>query len=109
MAESVTFERIVELVKDGNVLISNHGYDELADDDISVMEVVESIEKAEVLEDYPDFGKGPCCLVLQYDRTNLPVHVVWGIPKGHDKPAVLITAYRPDPKKWSADLKRRRP
>ena len=30
-------------------------------------------------------------------RAGEPIHVVWGIPKGHDKPVVLVTAYRPDP------------
>jgi hypothetical protein len=28
------------------------------------------------------------------------VHVVWGIPKGYDEPVVMVTAYRPDPKRW---------
>ncbi len=29
------------------------------------------------------------------------IHVVWGIPKGHNKPAVLVTAYKPNPKRWN--------
>jgi hypothetical protein len=37
----------------------------------------------------------------------MPVHTVWGIPKDKKNPAVLITAYRPDPEKWSDDFKRR--
>ena len=36
-----------------------------------------------------------------------PIHVVWGIPKGARSPAVLVTAYRPDPAKWSSDFIRR--
>jgi hypothetical protein len=34
--------------------------------------------------------------------------VVWGIPKGQEKPAVVVTAYRPDSNKWSDDYLRRK-
>jgi hypothetical protein len=46
-------------------------------------------------------------LALQRDRDGSPVHVLWGIPRGETGPAVLVTAYRPDPRRWSDDLKRR--
>jgi hypothetical protein len=46
--------------------------------------------------------------VLQRDRDRNPIHVVWGIPKGADRPAVLVTAYRPDLARWSDDFMERR-
>jgi hypothetical protein len=102
------FDQILTLIHQGAVRISLHGYDELAADNIPVREVMTGVENALVIEEYPEYPKGPCLLLLQTDAQDDPVHVVWGIPKGKDSPAVLITAYRPDPDKWSSDFTRRR-
>ena len=107
MEESKTYLKIKRLIDEGEILISSHGYDELADDGITVSEVLHTVEEAIVLEDYPDFGKGPAVLLLQKDKNHKPIHTVWGIPRGRQEPAVLVTAYRPDPKLWSSDFKRR--
>lgn len=101
---SDTFRRIVELVRGGNVQISVHGYDEMAADGILAGEAIEGAVVATVVEDYPDYFKGPCTLVLQRDRGGNPIHVVWGIPRERTSPAVLVTAYRPDPMRWTDDF-----
>ena len=108
MIRSDTFRKIKNLIEKSDVLISSHGYDELAEDGILAKEILASIDSAIVLEDYPDFGKGPCCLVLQRDAKDAPIHAVWGISIGTQRPAVLITAYRPSVDRWSEDFTRRK-
>jgi hypothetical protein len=36
------------------------------------------------------------------------VHAVWAFDEGAGR-AILVTVYRPDPARWSDDLKTRRP
>ena len=103
-----TLTELKHLVASGDVRISEHGYDELANDGLTAREIVGGIDEAILVEDYPDYPKGASVLVLQSDRNGEFVHVVWGIPKGHTGPAVLVTAYRPDPERWNAEFKRRR-
>lgn len=104
-----TFKNILKLVRDDDVVVSNHGYDELAGDSLTAREILAGISDAVIIEDYPVYPKGPCVLVLQQDSMGNPVHVVWGIPKSNPSPAVLVTAYRPNPSLWSSDFLRRKP
>ena len=104
---SRTLDLVTALIARGEVRISEHGYDELAADALSVGEILAGIGGAQLVEDYPEYAKGPCVLVLQTDRDGAPIHVVWGIPAGRATPAVLVTAYRPDKTKWSGDFRTR--
>ncbi|MBE0434298.1 MAG: DUF4258 domain-containing protein [Methylomicrobium sp.] len=101
-------ERIKALVQAGELRISEHGYDELAEDHLTVKEVIAGIRAAVIVEEYPNYPKGPSALFLQKDNAGCSIHVVWGIPQGYEKPAVLITAYRPDPERWNESFMRRR-
>lgn len=38
--------------------------------------------------------------MLEHDKTGKPILVVRGIPKEHTSPAVVVTAYGPEPAKW---------
>ena len=105
---SKTLRQVQELVGEGEVRISDHGYDEMAEDVIFARDVVAGADEALVVEDYPGYPKGPCALVLQRDCDNRPIHVVWGIPQGASSPAVVVTAYRPDPELWTSDFMRRK-
>jgi hypothetical protein len=95
------------LITAGDVRISEHGYDALADDGFTVDELLLGAGSAVVVEEYPDYPKGAAVLVLQRSVDGSPVHAVWGVPRGYNRPAVLVTAYRPDPNLWDETFTRR--
>lgn len=106
---SDTLQRIQRLGALGRLVVSDHAYDELGEDGILAVELIDGLPEAVVIEDYPNAFKGPSVLVLQKDRAGREVHAVWGIPAGKTEPAVLVTAYRPDPFRWSDDFRKRNP
>ena len=102
------WDEIVALIEKRDIKISEHGYDELAAENITVREVVVGSPGGIVLEEYPDYSKGPCVLAMLKDRDGHPIHAVWGVPRGSTSPAVLVTAYRPDPERWTDGFRRRK-
>jgi hypothetical protein len=105
---SETLRRVQALVLGGDYIISRHGFRELAADDIVAQDAIVGVHAAILVEDYPDSRKEPSVLVLQYDRNSRPIHVMWGVPRAHGGPAILVTAYRPAPERWSPDFRRRK-
>jgi len=103
-----TLRRVQTLVLAGAVEVSDHGYDELGKDAILMGDALAGIATAFAVEDYPDRHRGPSVLTLQQDANGRPVHVVWAITADRST-AVLVTAYRPDPKLWDSDFKQRKP
>ena len=103
---SRTWERILDLVARGEILISEHGHDELSDwTMIRVRDIVGGVSGQKCSKTTPPIPKVPALLVLERDRDGRPLHAVWGIPRGAESPAVLVTAYRPDTTRWSDDFK----
>lgn len=62
-----TLNSVRKLVSVGNIRISEHGYDELSDEGILVREIIAGLSDTVEIEDYPDYAKGACVLVLQRD------------------------------------------
>ena len=95
------------LVAAGKMKVSLHAAQELGNDGILIEPVIDGIANATEIESYPAYHKGPCVLVLQFDEGGMPLHLLWGIPARAEQPAVLVTAYRPDPDRWDASFTRR--
>ncbi len=105
---SETFERIKKLVDEQNILPSEHAFMALADDELGVLDITSQLHSAIIVEDYPDYQKGPAVLVMTESERVGWIHSVWGIPAGAKEPATLITAYVPDPQKWYPGFLKRR-
>ena len=72
------FEKVCVLVSAGDVRISEHGYDELAEDGLTARDVLSGIVDAAVVEEFPNYPKGLCVLLLQKDKSGSPIHAVGG-------------------------------
>lgn len=105
---SATFSLVKGLVAAEKVIVSLHANKRFAESGLTTAEVEAGAATGIVVEDYPDYHKGPSVLVLQLDSIGRPVHVLWGIRKGSGEPAVIITAYRPDTEIWSPDFRSRK-
>ena len=58
-----TLATLKRLVATEDIRISEHGYEELINDELTAREIVCGIDKAILVEDYPDYPKGPSVLV----------------------------------------------
>jgi hypothetical protein len=105
---SETLRRIQALVLGGDYLVSDHGFNELEEDAILPVEAIAGIAAAIAIEEYRDRTRGPSVLALQHDGHGRAIHIVWGIAAGQRRPAVLITAYRPNPALWDSDFRKRK-
>ena len=97
MITNDTFAALRALIGRGEVVVSEHGYDELANDGLSAREIVEGFAEAIVIEDYPEYPKGPCILTLQTDREGQPIHVVWGYRRAECRRPWLSPRIGPTP------------
>ena len=57
-------EKLRAFIVEGDVRISEHGYDELADDGLTARQVLIGIQEAVIVEEYLNYPKGPCALLL---------------------------------------------
>lgn len=58
---SITFDNICALVQRAEVRISDHGYDEMADENILARDILTGVLDGIVVEDYPHVWQGTLC------------------------------------------------
>jgi hypothetical protein len=86
-------------IQDHRIRITDHADEETDADRLTFDEVFYSVLHGEIIEEYPDDKPYPSCLVNGLTFSGDAVHSVWAFNEG-SRWAVLITVYRPDPKRW---------
>jgi hypothetical protein len=89
--------KIKEKIKANEYIFSQHAENERRNDHLEISDVESAILNGEILENYPDTGRGASCLILGYSGKEL-IHVVCGWNKYQW--VVIITVYIPQQPKW---------
>ena len=92
-------EDIVDAIRHNRLRITDHADEEAHADHLSFDEIYVSVLQGEIIEDYPDDKPYPSCLIYGDAFNGEPVHTVWAY-NADNRWAVLITVYRPDPRRW---------
>lgn len=96
---------IRELCKNRAIQWTTHVLARLQERGIEPSDVKQCITTGRIIEEYPDDYPFPSCLVLGESINGQVLHVVVGVGEGR---LWLITAYYPDPQKWSDDFSTRK-
>ena len=88
------------------IRVTDHADEEARSDGLLLDEILASVSRGEIIEEYTPDEPYPSCLVFGTTPEGAPVHSVWAY-NDRDHWEVLITTYRPDPGRW-IDWKERR-
>ncbi len=99
-------KNIIKAVNSDRLLITKHAWVEAASDGFNIGEIIASLNEGFIIEEYTEDLPFPSCLILSFNGKSEPIHSVWAYNPLTES-AVLITVYKPDPKRW-IDWKKRR-
>lgn len=87
----------------GYVRVTQHAGEEMVAESISLSDTLEAISVGQLLENYPEHRRGPCCLLGGRTLAGRAVHVVCTTARPM---LVIITVYEPLPPKWVTPTQR---
>jgi len=89
-------EDIKAKIRAEEYVYTSHGDLERKADSLTLAQVEEALLTGEILESYPDTGRGESCLVVGFSGEQ-PIHVVCGWLR---EKVAIITVYIPTPPKF---------
>ena len=95
----IEIEQITESIKTNRFRRTDHADEEDYNDRISLIQAFESIPNGEIIERYPEDTPYPSCLIYSRLENGDPIHTVRAF-NPETNAGVLITTYRPDPRRW---------
>lgn len=98
-------ENIKRQAKNENIRLTQHGQQEMVEEDIKLSDLFEAIAASEILENYPEHQRGSCCLLYGITNSDKNLHIVCttSLPI-----LIVITVYIPKPPKWITSTERRK-
>ena len=102
--EELDILELRKLYKNDMVFLTAHCALRLEQRSITEDDIESALNNGEIIEQYSDDYPWPSCLILGYSNSR-PLHICMG---SNGEAAKLITAYWPDPEKWSVDFKQRK-
>jgi len=90
-------------IKQSEYYFSKHGDQARQADNLTIIEVEESLLTGRILEQYPDTGRGESCLVAGFSDDGKPSHTVCG-RRGNW--LAIVTVYIPTPPKFKSPYER---
>jgi len=103
MREMHDKEKIADLIRSGEILISHHARVRMFERNISTDDLIAIISTGEIIEDYPDDDPCPSVLILGLIDA-VAYHTVIAVCTDHIR---VITVYIPEEDKWIEYRKRR--
>lgn len=106
MSQSLAFTQAIAAIRAGRATWRLHALRRMVERRIRRADVLDALERGEVIEDYPEDTPFPSALVLGFVGER-PLHVVVAFDAaGQD--AYIITVYEPSPDKFELDWRTRR-
>jgi hypothetical protein len=90
---------IIQAIQANCVRITDHADEEAEADHLTFDEIYFSVLHGEIIENCPTAKPYPSCLIFGQTFSGAPVHSVWAY-NANNQWAVVITVYKPDPKRW---------
>ena len=99
-------EQVRALAAAGQFRLTQHAQQEMAEEAITLGQVLEVVASGRILEAYPEHPRGACGLINGTTLSGRPLHVVCTIGRPL---LIIITVYEPKPPKWLTPMERGQP
>jgi len=97
--------RIRVQINEENVRVTQHAHQKMVKEGITLKDVLEAVIEGQIIENYTEHLRGPCCLINGTTSRGRPLHIVCTT----NQPAlIIITVYEPKPPKWINPVERRK-
>lgn len=102
------YEVLRRCIEQDRVEVVDHAYERMVERLFAIEGVIQGAARGTMIEDYLPTRGEDRVLVLHTEPDGTPMHTVWDMPLESGGPAVLVSAYRPDPDRWTAGFTRRK-